>query len=701
MKTIRNGILLLLILLAIGNQAMAQLDSRLVCTALVKKDSVVLRWVPASIPVWQVGIKYGYIVKRYTISKGGVFIPDGLSKGEILTPVPVRPFGRDLFQKIALQDPRSAVVEEAIFGTEFQPPQGPDNFVGFMKAYDDLEVRFGFALFICDLSSAISRAAGLRFTDKNVVPDERYAYSISLANIPDGMQVDPAVVVLDAGIVTKLPVVSDIQAVFLDKAVKFQWPISLFKGTYTAYILEKSTDGKSFVPISDLPLVNVTENDNPDYFFYTDSLISNNEQTAYRVKGISPFGEEGPVSEIVTGKGAPEFTAYAVIDTAEVIDNKKIIVRWRVTESESAPVKSISILRSDKYDGVFENLSARPISSDKRMYTDTRPKLSNYYKIILTGKDNITSSSFPYFVQTEDNNPPSAPQMLTGTIDSSGIATIVWRANNEPDLLGYKVFRANSADEEFIALNREISSKNICNDTVNLNTLTSKICYQVVALDKQYNSSEYSSILTLSRPDTISPAPAIIKRIDIKNGKAILQFEGSPSLDVAQYELFRTQEKDSTYENLKTWKANLPEAYEDIPEEQGKSFYYKIRTSDFAGNSSKYERVVYFPVTAKKTIKLRAEQAGNGRSVLLSWEVPSGYKPSRTILYRGRDTSPMSIYSTLEGEDKIFTDTDIEINTAYKYMIKIIGKNGSGIVTSPQATIYALSGSGQKQKSIK
>ena len=72
------------------------------------------------------------------------------------------------------------------------------------------------------------------------------------------MQVDPAVVVLDAGIVTKLPVVTDIQAVFLDKAVKFQWPISLYKGTYTAYILEKSTDGISFSSVSDLPLVNLS-----------------------------------------------------------------------------------------------------------------------------------------------------------------------------------------------------------------------------------------------------------------------------------------------------------------------------------------------------------------------------------------------------------------------------------------------------------
>jgi uncharacterized protein len=692
MKYIRHSTFLAFIFLMLGNGAVAQSNYKLVSTALVKKDSVVLRWVPSSIPVWQVGIKYGYVIKRYTISKGGVFIPDGLSNGELLTPIPVKPFGRELFEKITLQDPRAAVVEEAVFGLEFQPPQGPDNFAGFMKTYNELEIRFGFTLFICDLSSVISQAAGLRFTDRNVLPDERYAYIISLVNIPVGMQVDPAVVVLDAGIVTKLPVVTDIQAIFLDKAVKLQWPVSLLNGIYTAFVLEKSTDGKSFTSVSDLPLVNLSENENDKYFIYTDSLKNNNEQIWYRVKGISPFGEEGPISEVVKGKGAPEFTAYAVIDTAEVIENKKIIVRWRVTESESAPVKSVSILRSDKYDGVFENLSLRALAPDTRIYTDARPKLSNYYKIILTGKDNMTSSSFPYFVQTEDNDPPSAPQLLTGTIDSSGIATIVWKENTEPDILGYKVFRANSADEEFISLNREISSKNICNDTVNLNTLTNKICYQVVALDKRYNSSDYSAVLSLSRPDTISPAPAIIKRIDIKNGNAILQLEVSPSPDVAQYELFRTQEKDSLSEILKTWKTNLPETFEDIPEEQGNSFSYQIRTTDFTGNSSKFERIVYFPLTAKKTIKLRAEQAGNGKSVLLSWDVPEGFKPVKTILYRSTGSAPFCIHSAMMGAAQVVTDSDVEINTDYKYMIRIFGENGNGAV-SGQVSVSALSDS--------
>ena len=691
MKRTCLNILFVTIFWCFAGSALAQTDNKIACVALVKKDSVVLRWAPASIPVWQVGIKYGYIIKRYIIAKGGVYIPDGLSKGEILTPMPIRPAGNDAFDILVLSEPRSAVVQEAIYGTEFQPPTEGDNFTGFMKAYNDLEVRFGFALFMCDLSPVIARAAGLQFTDRNVLPDERYAYSISPANIPDGMQIEPAVVVLDAGLITKLQAIDDVRAIFLDKEVKFQWPIMLHKGTFTAYIIEKSTDGVNFAPVSDLPLVNLAEDENLSYFVYTDSLDSNNEQIWYRVKGISPFGEEGPASDIVKGKGIPEFTAYAVIDTAEVIENNRIIVGWRVTEIESAPVTGISILRSDKYDGVFENLSSKPMARDVRMFTDTRPLLSNYYKIMLLGKNSLTSYSFPYLMQTEDNDPPVPPQMITGKVDSAGIVTIAWKENTEPDLMGYKVFRANARDEEFISLGFDITLKNICRDTINLNTLTQKIYYQVVAIDKRYNSSDYSAILELSRPDTIRPGPAVITRIDVINGKVTIQQEGSPANDISFYELHRITENDSASIKLATWKSNIPDSFEDVPSNQGKNYYYSIKTFDLAGNSSEYGRLVYVPVTSQKTVNLKAEQGKNGKSIMVSWDIPAGFKPAKTILYRSKDTEPIGIYIMLEGADQLFEDMDIEINTPYNYRVKVFGTSGNTIVSSRQITFTPLS----------
>ncbi len=653
------------------NPLSAQPDNKISCVALVKKDSVILRWVPASVPVWQTGIRYGYIVKRYTIAREGVFVPDGLNQGELLTKAPLRPVSNETFDSLSLSDTRAAVVQEAVYSTDFQQNNGSDDFMTFMKTYEELEVRLGFALFMCDMSPVIAKAAGLQFIDLNIIEGERYAYSISLANIPDGMQVETAVTMVDAGILTELPEVDDIQAIFLDRVVKFRWPVMFHKSVYSAYIIDKSIDGKTWSPVSELPLINFSEQENPDYFIYTDSLKRNDQQTWYRIKGISPFGETGPPSEIITGKGISEFSAYTSIDTAIVIENNRVMIRWRISESPASPIKGINILRSGSYNGTFEHLNRKLLNPGVRTFTDDNPGQSNYYQVMLTGNDNLTSFSFPYFVQTEDNEPPKPPEMLSGNVDSSGIATIIWKRNTEPDLLGYKTFRANSPFEEFISLEQGINPENLCIDTINLNTLTQKIYYQVIAVDKNYNSSAYSSILELSRPDTIPPAPAIITRIDVNGDNATILFERSPGNDINYYELHRQTEGDSISDRIITWNKELPATYKDSPSILGKNLYYSLITFDKAGNRSENGRKVFIPSASSEPFNLKAAQSADGQTITLQWEVPEGFIPAKTIIYRSINSKPIAIYDTMEGSEQIFSDMDVEINTIYNYGVLV------------------------------
>lgn len=659
----------------------AQHDNKIVCVAQVKKDSIVLRWVPTSIPVWQMGVKYGYTVERFTISKGGQFTPDGLTQGNLLTSVPVRPAINEVFDEIIKKDSGAAIVQEAIYGTDFQPLMPENNFQSFMKSYNDLEVRFGFALFMCDLSPVTAQAAGLRFTDRDVVPDERYAYRISLVNVPDGMTVDPAVIVLDAASFTKLPQVTDFMSIFMDKAVKLQWPVMLYKGIFTAYILEKSIDGINYKTVSDLPLINASENENQDFFVYTDSLKHNEEQTWYRVKGISPFGEEGPASEAVKGMGRPEFLAYGTIDSAKVIENKKIIIHWRVTESKDAPVTGYQVIRASNPNGMYELLTPKPLQSAVRFFTDNKPGISNYYKIVLLGKDNRKSESFPYLVQTEDNDPPSPPQMLTGKVDSSGSVTIFWKANIEPDISGYNVFRANAPFEEFMAITREITPDNQYCDTINLNTLTQKIYYKVVAVDKHYNNSEYSAALELSRPDTIAPAPAVILTANVKADKVNLRFEKSPSDDVDRYELYTHYEEDSVLVKIAEWTKTLPLVYEDLTGKKSGNWLYVLKTMDLSQNVSAFSRKVIIVNFIKSTINLKAVEGKDGKRINVYWDLPESKIPVKTMIYRSESSDSTSIYKTLEGHITSYEDTDIEIGTIYYYRIRILLTTGEVLIS--------------------
>ena len=676
----KTFIILIMASLAAG-QALAQNENKIVPLALVKKASITLRWVPASIPVWQMGNKYGYVIDRYTIARDGAFIPDGLLKGTPLTPTPLKPISNEAFEKLSQTDSLAPVVQEAIYGNIVQPPA--DDFKAFMKTYNDMETRFGFALFVCDLSPAIAKAAGLQFVDTSVLSNERYAYSISLVKSTEGLEVQPSVIVVDADKITKFPKVSDVKAIFLDKTTKLRWPVELHKGIYSAYILEKSTDGNNFVPVSGLPLVTVSEKENSDFFVYTDSLKSNGEQTWYRVKGVTPFGENGPASDPVSGKGAPEFSAYISIDTAEVIENKKIIVRWRVTEPKPGLVKGITIEKSSKPGGPFQALGTKPMPPIARSFTDLKPFISNYYRVNLLGTEGRKSTSFVYLVQTEDNDPPAAPQMPSGKVDSSGVVTLAWQANTEPDLAGYRVYRANAPHEQFVRRGRDLVTVNSYKDTVNLNTLTQKVYYRVVAVDKHYNNSEYSAMLELTRPDTIPPAPGLIKLLLVDSAMVTLELEASPSDDVDGYILFRKMDNDFERAEIASWKGALPGMYKDKILGHASGYNYTLETMDKSGNKSSYGRSVYVPAGPGPISELKIGPGKTTKTIVLSWKIPANIQPVKTVVYRGRKNGQPSYYRTVDGAIEQFEDTEMENNVIYTYRIRIVGTKGSLQLSNP------------------
>ncbi|HEX2975042.1 MAG TPA: hypothetical protein VHO68_03820, partial [Bacteroidales bacterium] len=547
---------LVLLWLIYGNSIFAQVENRISGISLVEDKSIVLRWAPSSVSLWQTGIKYGYIIRKYTIARDGVFIQEGLSKAEVLNSIPLKPVSEESFDSLAIIDKRAAIVQEAVYGKVFQNQASAD-FAGFLNDYSENEMKFGMALFMCDMSPEIAGAAGLRFEDINVRNGERYAYSVSLANVPDGFTYEPAVIIADAGFVTRLPEINDVQSMFLDRAVKFRWPAMIYKKVYSAYILEKSSDGKSFHPVSDLPIVNLSEMEEPEYFTYTDSLESNGKQYWYRIKGISPFGITGPSSEVITGKGKPEFSAYATIDTAYSGDKNSITIKWRVAGNAISPVKGIKILRAASYNGPYTQINPGSLSGSTRMFTDKRPLATNYYQIMLSGKDELKSYSFPFLFCMEDKEPPARPEFLAGNVDSSGVVTLLWKENTETDLLGYKLFRSNSAAGEFVPMKHGIINGNSFHDSVTLNTLSRKIYYQLVALDKNYNASDYSLSLELKRPDTIPPSPGLLTQINSLNGLIAIKLQNSPSNDIKEYNLFRKSGEDTIVFHVFKWTGQL------------------------------------------------------------------------------------------------------------------------------------------------
>lgn len=674
------------------NSSAAQQGNRIAGLSLVKENSITLRWAPLSPSVWQTGIKYGYIIRKYTIARDGEFIENGMSKGKVLTSAPLRPSPETYFDSLGIIDKRAAVVQEAVYGQSFQNQNS--NFAGFLNDYSESELKLGMALFMCDLSAEIAIAAALRFEDTEVRKGERYAYSVSLANVPDGLNIEPAIIIADAGFPTELPQVSDLIAIFLDRSVKFRWPVLRHKEIYSAYVLERSTDGKNFQPVTDLPIVNLSEKDEPEYFTYTDSLESNGKQYWYRIKGISPFGLTGPASEVITGKGKPEFSAYATIDTAYSAEKNSITIKWRIAGNTISPVKGINILRATSYNGPYNQINPRSLPGTTRAFTDKNPLATNYYQILLSGNDELKSYSFPFLFCMEDKEPPARPEFLAGNVDSSGIVTLLWKENTEADLLGYKLFRSNSADGEFVPMKHGIISGNSFHDSITLNTLSRKIYYQLVAIDENYNASDYSLSLELKRPDTIPPSPGLISMIKAFDGGIEIKLQNSPSNDIKEYDLFRNSGEDTTMIHVFKWISQLPPEYKDQITGSDKILRYSLVTTDEAGNTSEYTRSVYSKRSAGQKVGLICSQSSDGRSVDLEWKILPGFEVLKTIIYRKKDEEPLAIYETIEGPANSFSDKNAEISSRYNYQVVVYGKGTSGMVSS---ALIKVSGPGVKE----
>src|SRR5690606_562179 len=174
-----------------------------------------------------------------------------------------------------------------------------------------------FALFAADMSPTVARASGLWFTDHAVNPMEKYLYRV-IVNSNGSLR--GSVFVVASGRVS-LPAPRNLQGEFKEQLVSLRWDSQ--NQFYSAYRVERSTDGKTFQPISDTPLVTVSPSpqDNGRYQYAIDSLHDLATIYHYRVVGLTPFGEESPPSVTVSGQGSQHVSQVPYITAAKNINN--------------------------------------------------------------------------------------------------------------------------------------------------------------------------------------------------------------------------------------------------------------------------------------------------------------------------------------------------------------------------------------------
>jgi len=643
-----------------------------------KKDGIWLRWAPINPTVWQLGNQYGYVVERFTLKSNGD-LENPL--GEKLTPAPLRVYPPSALDKLSATIKEASVIKELVYGKNVTTPFKPDNPASVLSRNKEMENIFGVALLVCDMDIQVAEAAGLFIKDPDVKKGAKYIYRISIPYQNKQLTIEPGILVTDFTEEKELAPPSGLNAKFDNHKATLNWSTLLDRGIYSAYHIEKSEDGKSFSRITNLPYVHMSTSLQSESAFFVDSLQQNSKTYYYRIVGLTPFGEIGPGTQIVSGEGKDDLSGLLVIREGKVASgSNKVNLKWEFPQGLTNQINGFAVLKSNGPSEKFSEATKIPLSPDKREFEDELGFNNTYYIVVALEKNGAERvRSFPFLVQMEDITPPKIPSGLSGIIDKNGTVKLTWLPNNEKDLKGYRVFMANKPAEEFVEVTKSILADPTYIDTVNTHVLNRKTYYKVVSLDKSFNASDYTAYLELLKPDVIAPSPPAFTRAEMLEGKIILEWENSVSDDVARYTLFRKSKSDTSALKLAEWVASSDKKnFEDKTVIIGQLYRYHLTAFDSTGNkATANSKDIFFETGYRAAVTLlKASVDRENKIISLQWN--NGNKSERTIIYRKTNSDPFTLYETVEGNAESFKDKgrNIHINNNYTYKIQLIFENG-------------------------
>jgi len=631
-----------------------------------EQDSILLRWGPTDKQTWDLGNQYGYVVERYTILRDGKQ-PDTQELFR-LTPQPLRPAPLETWEQYE-EDKYVSIAAECIFGEVVGiPALSP---VAIAKQYQLEQNRFSFALYAADQSVTAAHLSGLYLVDKTVRKDEKYLYTVHIS-LPDSLPNDTAFAFTGLSEYIPLPKPIEFSAQWEDKRVQLSWNILYLNHIYNSYVIEKSQDGRHYAPISENATVQLADQGvSPEYGYRTDSLPDNKSTWYYRVRGINAFGEQGPPSDSIVGHGRIPITAAPTIVNKEVVNNQKVELSWDYPTEMDEYVKGFRLYRSSAPTGRKEIVSGTIKSSD-RTFIDNNPELTNYYILSVFDEHTEKFTAGHTYAELLDSTPPVPPVGLAGRIDSTGVVTLSWTKNTESDMDGYRVYRSNRPDFEFLLISPDVIRDTFFLDSIQLNTLTKNVYYRFRAIDLRQNQSEFSEILELKRPDIIPPVAPRIQNTNEQKSALQITWINSSSIDVVAHHIYRKEKNDTVFQLLATInKSNERQfSYTDNTVLSGETYIYQVKAEDDSGLFSEPSTPVQVKISGKSLEQIILRKETEQSKTVLKWTVSSPKKVSRVLIYKAEGEEPLRLYDNTT--ENSYTVQEPTFEKAFRYRIRAV-----------------------------
>lgn len=660
-----------------AQQKQASDSIRIVVKSTIKDNAVLLRWAVTDKMAWKYGNTHGYILERVTVSRDGIVLER--PQTEVLGGGPIKPKPMEAWRNVVETNDMAAVAAQAIYGKSFEVEESDSKLMQIVYESEDLNKRFGFALFAIDQSFEAALYSGLGYIDKTIRPNEKYLYRVKPATPASLMPIASSGVFLYSTKEQPLPKPRGMQGFYYKNAFVLIWEYDGMQEVYTIYDLERSEDGTNYTKINKYPLTKLADT-NKSGISYTDSVPEFNKKYWYRVKGRTTFDQIGPSSKTVELIGFEELVSVPQFVESQLINNKTVRLGWKIAENEAWKVKKFQLLRSNRvlgpYKVVIDSLSPKRRNIQ---YNNLEP--INYFKLAAFGQVNEERLSSPTMVQPVDSVPPKKPIGLTGTIDTLGVVRLQWEANEELDLMGYKIFRAETKNQEFTMLNKNAIEVAHYKDSVAVKTLTEKVYYRIAALDYRYNQSVYSDTLVLKRPDKIPPLAPVFTDYKIHPHGVEMTWAKSSSTDVRVERLYRKADaSNAPWELIFETENREMNRFVDEKIEHHTAYSYTMVAVDQTNLESKPSPPLTIQ-TLKQLVKpgvksLYATTDKENRFIQLNWRTNT---PNilEIEVFKKKDEEKFGLFRTVDATAKQLIDNNIAPNNTYFYAFKIRYKDGT------------------------
>ncbi|EAS19799.1 conserved hypothetical protein [Flavobacteria bacterium BBFL7] len=508
------------------------------------------------------------------------------------------------------------------------------------KAAEDFQLMISLLTAIKNAEAA--KGLGFSYIDNTIENGVNYSYRVRLAATSSTYKIESTV--FDIKATTQGNVLKN--KVFVktgDTELGFVWNDH---PDLSGVDVERTVNGKN-VKLNNAPIYAIrgSSYDGPKRTGFNEDSLVNYQKYTYRFYAQTLFGERVQFAEVTAMPRDRTPPQQPFLKQPQHAKPDEVHIEWEMKAPIESDLKGFAISRSEKNNGEFRLLHDKVLPSSARTFIDKSFLLgkTNYYLVQAVDTANNVSSSFPVAVTLIDSIPPSQPIFIKGKIDSTGIVTVEIKKNPESDLMGYRLYRSNASEHEFSAIKESFISvdsidskvKTVYLDTVTLKSLTPYIYYKVEALDFNHNTSKFSEILKVKRPDKIAPTTPVFKKIKSTQDYIEMNFSLSKSIDVKEQVLYRKTDLKAAWERYETLDEGQ-QSFIDKKVKKGTVYYYSLRAIDESNNASKYAIPVQgktFDTGVRPPVENLKAISQNGK-VMLTWNYKQKTEDTYFVVYK-------------------------------------------------------------------